>query len=233
MVKKKLAKRKGNWKRAIAISASALAASGALWYLTSINGVKIPVPSYRAMRVIDGDTFETEERQLIRLSGIDAPELENCNGPESKQALEQLILNQNLYVKAIYRDSGNRLISHVYNNNGSVSEQLIKSGMAYYSANAVDDPALGQASDAAREAKLGIFNPKCTQQTNPNSKTCVIKGNLRIPGKGTKTYHFPGCGNYNQTLMELYKGDQWFCTESEAKKAGFSKGADCFAKTWN
>jgi micrococcal nuclease len=233
MVKQKLAKKPGNWKRAIAISASALVASGALWYLTGVTGVKIPVPSYRAMRVIDGDTFETEERQLIRLTGIDAPELANCNGPESKQALEQLILNQNLYVKAIYRDSNNRLISHVYNNNGSVSEQLIKTGMAYYTGTAVKDPALSQAGNSARENQLGIFSPKCTQATNPDSQTCVIKGNLRIPGKGTKTYHFPGCGNYNQTLIELYKGDQWFCTESEAKKAGFIKGADCFKKTWS
>lgn len=234
MPKKKLAKKKGNWKRAVAISASALVASGTLWYIISPNGIKIPVPSYRAMRVIDGDTFETEERQLIRLTGIDAPAMENCNGPESKQALEKLVLNnKNLYVKVIYRDSGNRLISHVYNNDGSVSEQMLKTGMAYYSGNAVKDPALNQAGNSAREKKLGIFSPKCTQVTNPDSKTCVIKGNLRIPGNGNKTYHFPGCGNYNQTLIELYKGDKWFCTEAQAKKEGFAKGADCFAKTWN
>lgn len=233
MIKKKLAKKKGNWRRAVAVSASALAASGMLWYLTGVNGAKIPVPSYRAMRVIDGDTFETEERQLIRLTGIDAPEMENCNGPESKQALAKLVLNQNLYVKVIYRDRGNRLISHVYNDDGLVSQQMIKTGMAYNTGTAIKDPALGQAAAAAREGKLGIYSPKCTQTTNPNSKTCVIKGNLRIPGNGNKTYHFPGCGQYNQTLVELYKGDQWFCTEAQAKKADFTKGADCFEKTWD
>lgn len=233
MIKKKLAKRKGNWKRAIAVSASALAASGMLWYLTGVNGAKIPVPSYRAMRVIDGDTFETEERQLIRLTGIDAPELDLCLGPESKQALEKLVLNQNLYVKVIFRDGSNRLISHVYNDDGLVSQQMIKTGMAYSTGQAINEPALKQAAAAAREGKLGIFSPKCVQETNPDNETCVIKGNLRIPGNGKKTYHFPGCGSYNQTLIELYKGDQWFCTEAEAKKAGFTKGADCFAKTWD
>ena len=233
MPKKKLAKKPGNWKRAIAISASALTASGVLWYLVSTTGIKFPVPAYRAMRVIDGDTFETEERQLIRLTGIDAPELEYCNGPESKQALEKLILNQNLYIKIIYRDSSHRLISHVYNNDGMVSEQMVKTGMAYYTGTSVQDPALGQAANSAREKKLGIFSSKCTQETNPDSKTCVIKGNLRIPGNGTKIYHFPGCGQYNQTIVELYKGDKWFCTEAQAKKEGFTKGADCFAKTWN
>ena len=168
MLKKKLAKKKGNWKRAIAISASALAASGMLWYLIGTHGAKIPVPSYQAMRVIDGDTFETEERQLIRLTGIDAPELEYCNGPESKQTLGKLVLNKNLYVKVIYRDASHRLISHVYNEDGSVSEQMLKTGMAYYSGNAVKDPALGKAGNFAREKKLGIFSPKCTQETNPS-----------------------------------------------------------------
>lgn len=231
-MKKKLTKKKGNWKKAIAISATALVASGALWFITGAKGVKIPVPSYRAMRVIDGDTFETEERQLIRLTGIDAPELSNCDGKEAKEALEKLVMNKNLYIKVIYRDSNMRLISHVYNIKGSVSEQMLKSGMAYNSGNGVSDPALGKAADKARGEKLGIYGSKCTQETNPDSKTCVIKGNIRDLGGDDKIYHFPGCGQYNTTIVELYKGDQWFCTESEAKNAGFVKGSDCFSKSW-
>lgn len=231
MVKKKLAKKKGNWKKAIAVSAVALAASGALWFITGANGIKIPVPSYRAMRVIDGDTFETEERQLIRLTGIDAPEIENCDGKEAKEALSKLILDKNLYVKVIYRDSGMRLISHVYNIKGSVSVQMLRAGMAYNLGTGVKDPALGKAADEARKEKLGIYSSKCTQETNPNSKTCVIKGNIRTEGLG-KIYHFPDCGQYNNTVVELYKGDQWFCTEKEAQKAGFTRGSDCFDKTW-
>ncbi len=230
-MKKKLPKKKGNWKRAIAVGAVALAASGVMWYLTSTNGVKIPVPAYRAMRVIDGDTFETEERQLIRLTGVDAPEMANCDGPEAKTTLEKLILNKNLYIKEIYRDSNNRLLGHVYNDQGLVSEQMVHLGMAYYSANGLNDPDLLKAADFARKAKLGIYSPKCTQETNPNSKTCVIKGN-QVLGTTQKTYHFPGCGQYTNTVVELYKGDQWFCTEKEAQQAGFTKGSDCFDKKW-
>lgn len=232
MVKKKLPKRKGNWKRAIAVGAVALIASGTMWYLTGLNGVKVPVPSYRAMRVIDGDTFETEERQLIRLTGIDAPELTNCDGKEAKEALGKLILDKNLYVKVIYRDSGMRLISHVYNDKGLVSEQMLRLGMAYNLGTGISDPQMGKAADFARTEKLGIYSSKCTQETNPNSKTCVIKGNIRTPGGAEKIYHFPGCGQYTQTVVELYKGDHWFCTEKEAQKAGFLKGSDCFEKIW-
>lgn len=189
-------------------------------------------PSYRAMRVIDGDTFETEERQLIRLTGINAPEIANCDGPEAKIALEKLIMGKNLYVKVIFRDGHNRLISHVYNDKGLVSAQMIRLGMAYNLGNAIDDPALGKAADLARQEKLGIYSSKCTQSENPTHPNCIIKGNIRDFDNKTKIYHFPGCGQYNHTLLELYKGDQWFCTEKEAQAAGFVKGSDCFDKTW-
>ena len=231
MVKNKLPKRKGDWKRAITVGTVALIASGTLWYLTGVNGTRIPVPSYRAMRVIDGDTFETEERQLIRLTGIDAPEVVNCNGKEAKETLEKLILGKNLYIKVIYRDNGMRLISHVYNDNGLVSTQMLKLGMAYYYGTGIKDPELTKAADIARNQKIGIYSSKCTQETNPNSKTCVIKGNNRKESSES-IYHFPGCGQYTQTIVELSKGDQWFCTEAQAKKAGYVKGSDCFNKVW-
>lgn len=45
-MKKNLPKRKGNWKRAVAVGAVALLASGMFWYIKSPQGIKIPVPSY-------------------------------------------------------------------------------------------------------------------------------------------------------------------------------------------
>lgn len=231
MIKKKLPKQNGNWKRAVTVGAVSLLASGMLWYIKSPQGFKVPVPSYRAMRVIDGDTFETEERQLIRLTGIDAPELDNCGGKEAKEALEKLILNKNLYVKVIFRDGSKRLISHVYNENGLVSSQMLRLGMAYNLGTGIKDPELGKSADLARKEKIGIYSSKCTQETNPKSKTCIIKGNW-VLGTTQKTYHFPGCSSYATTKIELYKGDQWFCTEKEAQKAGFIKGSDCFDKVW-
>lgn len=228
---KKLPKKKGNWKRAVAVGAVSLLASGMLWYIKSPTGFKIPVPSYRAMRVIDGDTFDTEERQRIRLTNIDAPELELCGGMDAKEYLEKLVMNKNLYVKVIFRDSNRRLVSHVFNESGSIGVQMLKVGMAYYLGSVYSDPDLAKASEFARNNKIGIYSSKCTQETNPKSKTCIIKGNW-VLGTTQKTYHFPGCSSYATTKIELYKGDQWFCTEKEAQKAGFIKGSDCFDKVW-
>ena len=47
---------------------------------------------------------------------------------------------------------------------------------------------------------------------------CVIKGNINSEGK--KIYHCPNSPNYNE--VEINKiGERYFCTEQEAKDAGF------------
>lgn len=226
---KKLPKKKRNWKRTLAIGATTLIASGAVWWIGVKNHL-FPVPSYQAVRVIDGDTFETAEKQIIRLANVGAPELNNCGGPEAKKALEKLVLKKNLYIKVIYRN-GFRLISQVYNEAGHVNKALIETGAAYYETSGKANPELGKASDYAREHHLGVFSSTCLQETNTKDPKCVIKGNL-TSRPVIKTYHFPGCGQYNRTFLELSRGDRWFCTEKEAKAAGFSKGADCFDKSW-
>ncbi len=69
-------------KKAIGIGIlSAAAVATALTAQTLLNKT-----SYKAERVVDGDTFVTTENQMIRLAGIDAPELENCNESQAKQA---------------------------------------------------------------------------------------------------------------------------------------------------
>lgn len=224
--------KKGEWKKAVAVGAAALAVSGAFWWLGTPTGKNyFRVPAYRALRVIDGDTFETTERQLIRLTGIDAPDLELCDGREAKQYLEKLIMNKNLYIKVVFRDGLNRLISHVYNDKGLVAEQMLEAGMAFNTGNGIDDPSLQKTGDLARERKIGIYSSKCTQDINPDNSKCLVKANVR-GGKGEKLYRFPGCGQYNTTLVQLYLGDRWFCTEEQSQKAGFTKGSDCFDKTW-
>lgn len=226
---KKLPKKKKSWKRAIAIGATTLIASGAFWWI-GVKNHHFPVPSYQALRVIDGDTFETTEKQIIRLADVGAPEISNCGGPEAKKALEKLVLKKNLYIKVIYRN-GFRLISHVYNEGGFVNESLIKTGAAYYQASGKTVPELANASSYAQDHHLGVYGPTCLQETNTKNPNCVIKGNLR-DRPVIKTYHFPGCGQYNHTLVELSRGDRWFCTEKEALAAGFKKGTDCFTKSW-
>lgn len=58
----------------------------------------------------------------------------------------------------------------------------------------------------------------------PGGQAC-IKGN--ISSSGEKIYHFPGCASYNQTQIDVSKGERWFATESEALAAGWRRALNC------
>lgn len=208
------------------------AGSGYLW-LKSGHYSPIQVPAYHVSRVIDGDTFETDEKQTIRLAGIDAPEISLCGGQEAKIALEKLVLKKNIYLKVIYRDPYLRLIAWVYADNVFVNQAIVSTGWAgYHNRQQEANLEIAAADKGIRDSKAGIYSSKCTQETNIQKPECVIKGNV-LEGRGVKIYHFPGCGQYKNTQVQLYLGDRWFCTEKEAVEAGFTKGSDCFDKKWN
>lgn len=178
------------------------------------------------VEVVDGDTFFIENRQPIRLKGLDAPELENCLGKESKKALEQLILNKQVLLKEPIVDPYKRIIALVYIDGKSVNEYMIKNGFAYYrSATTLELPNLKAANDYAREHKIGILSAACYQKDPPDPK-CPIKGNFD-DNSDKKVYFLPGCSYYDATVIMRFRGEQWFCSEAEALKAGFEKSKYC------
>ena len=52
---------------------------------------------------------------------------------------------------------------------------------------------------------------------------CLIKGNIDASGK--RIYHLPGGYYYDVTVIEELKGERWFCTETQARAAGWRKSA--------
>ena len=185
----------------------------------------INVPAYRAEKVIDGDTFMTEEIQYIRNNTYDAPELDMCGGPEAKKELEKLILGKDVFLKVFFHDSTSRLMSSVYTKDGLVATKMLESGWVELNDRGnLDLPELKIARDKAQAEKRGLFSEKCTQTINLDKPSCLIKANY---GRDKKTYFFPGCNNYDVTMVQLHHGDQWFCTEAAAKKAGFTKAQNC------
>jgi micrococcal nuclease len=188
----------------------------------------VAIPSYSVSRVIDGDTFETEEHQLIRLASVDAPEREFCGGNQARTTLEHLIIGKPVYLKVLYRDQYNRLDSVVYTKDKFINEEMVKSGWAR-----VDDREHIQSSELLaadkiiRDSKKGIFSNLCTQSINSEHPECMIKGNIPDRGGGKKWYHLPDCFHYASVIMQLYQGDQWFCSERDAQIAGFQKAGGC------
>ena len=51
---------------------------------------------------------------------------------------------------------------------------------------------------------------------------CNIKGNVSI-NTGERIYHVPGQRYYHDTIIRSEYGERWFCSESEAREAGWRR----------
>jgi hypothetical protein len=55
-----------------------------------------------------------------------------------------------------------------------------------------------------------------------SSASCDIKGNVSVE-TGERIYHVPGQKFYERTVITEAKGERWFCSEAEARAAGWRK----------
>jgi endonuclease YncB( thermonuclease family) len=115
-------------------------------------------------KVIDGDTIVVAD-QLVRLYGIDAPELDQpfwwrgeqlLAGMMALAALEALTAGVKLRCETVEQDRHGRIVAKVFSPNGvDISRRLVLAGwaLAYrrYSTDYVD------AEDEARRAKRGMW----------------------------------------------------------------------------
>jgi endonuclease YncB( thermonuclease family) len=60
-----------------------------------------------------------------------------------------------------------------------------------------------------------------TPEASGAVKGCVIKGNINRNGE--RIYHLPGMRFYERTRIVEQNGERWFCTEDEARAAGWRK----------
>ena len=51
---------------------------------------------------------------------------------------------------------------------------------------------------------------------------CVIKGNISHYG-GERIYHMPGDTYYEETVIKVAAGERWFCSEADARAAGWRR----------
>lgn len=76
------------------------------------------------------------------------------------------------------------------------------------------------AQDPQPEQKDPIVCPVCLDLTGRLTyEGCMIKGNIN--SKGEKIYHCPRWRDYKKTVIDKDDGERWFCTEAEAREAGW------------
>jgi hypothetical protein len=73
---------------------------------------------------------------------------------------------------------------------------------------------------------IGYFGGGLLQAAPSPSKLlglgCNINGNISI-NTGARIYHMPGQERYNETIIRPRYGERWFCSEDEARAAGWRK----------
>lgn len=56
---------------------------------------------------------------------------------------------------------------------------------------------------------------------NAVNPSCRVKGNISISGQ--RIYHVPGQEYYGETRIDARHGERWFCSELEAREAGWRR----------
>ena len=194
--------------------------------------------------VTDGDSLRLAGRQ-VRLHGIDAPESrQTCVtggkrwrcGAAATRALRRRIAGRPVTCQAKDRDRYGRIVAVCRVAGADVNRWMVRQGwaLAYrrYSRAYVGE------ENAARAAKRGIWKSQFVppwrwrggerlagRVSNPpvevGARGCRIKGN--ISRKGTRIYHVPGGQYYERTRIDTSRGERWFCSEAEARAAGWRR----------
>ncbi|RFC65003.1 thermonuclease family protein [Fulvimarina endophytica] len=197
-----------------------------------------------AATVVDGDTIGvTGTDARIRLYGIDAPESgQTCDdasgrrylcGTRSADALAAII-GRNGRVQCFEedRDRYGRIVAEcVTSGNVVLNAELVRQGWAV-EYDQYSDGRYDQEEAEARAARRGIWQGQFVEPSKwrrgdrlkservaaGQPEGCPIKGNISSNGR---IYHMPGQQNYGRTKIDEADGERWFCSEAEAKAAGW------------
>lgn len=182
--------------------------------------------------VADGDTFTllTADKQeiKIRLAEIDAPESGQPYGNRSKQVLTRILHGKTVEVIIETTDRYGRTVGRPFVDGVDVCKEMVRLGAAWVYRDYVVDDTLFDVEAEARQAKNGLWGISESTSTPPwewrrsggqNPDGCDIKGNIN--SKGARIYHVPGTSSYGATRINEAKGERWFCSEPEARSAGW------------
>ena len=112
------------------------------------------------IRVVDGDTIRAEAKGKeikIRLVEIDAPEINQPFGNQSKNFLNRLLYKKNVTLISQGEDRYGRILGEIYVDGQSANRSMIRSGFAWVYDRHVEDLSLYEYQDKAKAKNLGLW----------------------------------------------------------------------------
>ena len=204
--------------------------------LTSRNNI-----NYKVLEVIDGDTVALEylwTKIKVRMIWIDAPENSKTRfwyiepyGYEAKEYLKDLVewksIKLELDSSQWLKDKYDRTLWYIFLDWENINNTMILEGYSkeytYDKDYKYRELFLSSEEEAKLDDKL-IWSDVGVQKVGEENldSGCVIKWNISWTSK-EKIYHIPDCPDYNKTVIDISKWEQFFCTEEETINAGWRK----------
>ena len=115
------------------------------------------------IRVIDGDTIRAEAKGKeikIRLVEIDAPEMNQPFGAQSKNFLNRLLYEKDVTLIAQGEDRYGRILGNLFSNELNVNMLMVKFGFAWVYDKYAKNASLYEYQDQAKAENLGLWRAK-------------------------------------------------------------------------
>lgn len=188
------------------------------------------------LRVVDGDSLVIGG-EAIRLHGIDAPEMnQTCDrngaawrcGKWSARVLADAIGTASVTCERVDTDRYGRTVATCRVGRMDLGAHMVRTGAARaylrYSNRYAAHEAQAKADQAGIWASRMVTPEVYRHPADPapaSAKDCNIKGN--VSAKGARIYHLPGQRDYDKTRISASKGEAYFCSEAQARAAGFRR----------
>jgi micrococcal nuclease len=117
--------------------------------------------TYKVISVHDGDTFEIIEngkRQSCRIANIDAPELKQSFGINSRDSIRSLILGKEIIIYPIGTDIYNRMIVSAKVKGLRIDSLIIQKGWAWHYSIYSKESLLADCMKTAMSQNLGLWS---------------------------------------------------------------------------
>ena len=125
----------------------------------------------RVIRVSDGDTCDVETPTgrivRIRIYGIDAPELAQPFGKESRKYVDKKLLRQQVIIEKYYDDQYGRCVGRVILNDKDLALELLEEGIVWHYVQYCNDPAYAEAEQQARKEQKGLWKSSAGEEPVP------------------------------------------------------------------
>ncbi|WP_045834867.1 thermonuclease family protein [Hyphomicrobium sp. 99] len=174
----------------------------------------------------------------VRIDGIEAPSNQQpcyrANGRKwncaaaARTGLSKIIRGRVVTCTRSGQDDAGRTLAQCTVDGSDLATQLVRNGYVFAASSYFSS--LGSEETAARNAKAGIWQGEVARPQAWRDQTwemakrqapdgCPIKGVVRA---SSKIYTLPWSEAYASAKVRPERGERWFCSEDEAKAAGFS-----------